>query len=73
MIEEREVNVEKWIEEEVEEEFEEKEGEELVRGDGVKKKSGLMRYEKVEDDEWEWGKIGNVEKGVEGEMKKEDK
>ena len=57
------VDVEQWIASEVETAFAEQEGAAFVNGDGINKPKGFLAVDTVEDEIWEWGRIGTVQAG----------
>ncbi len=57
------VDIDRWIAEEVEAAFAEQEGAAFVSGDGVNKPKGFLASDIVEDELWEWGKLGAVHTG----------
>jgi HK97 family phage major capsid protein len=57
------VDIDRWIAEEVEAAFAEQEGAAFVNGDGVNKPKGLLAADTVEDEIWEWGRLGTVQAG----------
>jgi HK97 family phage major capsid protein len=57
------VDIDRWIAEEVEAAFAEQESAAFVSGDGVNKPKGFLASDTVEDEIWEWGKLGTVQTG----------
>jgi HK97 family phage major capsid protein len=57
------VDIERWIAEEVEAAFAEQESAAFVNGDGVNKPKGFLTYQTVEDEIWEWGRLGAIHTG----------
>jgi HK97 family phage major capsid protein len=57
------VDVEQWIASEVETAFAEQEGAAFVNGDGVNKPKGFLDVDQVEEEIWEWGRLGTVNTG----------
>ncbi|WP_445501833.1 phage major capsid protein [Microvirga sp. G4-2] len=57
------VDIDRWIAEEVEAAFAEQESAAFVSGDGVNKPKGFLASDIVEDDTWDWGKLGAVHTG----------
>ncbi|MBM6581375.1 phage major capsid protein [Microvirga sp. BT689] len=57
------VDIESWIAEEVESAFAEQESAAFVNGDGVNKPKGFLATETVEEEIWEWGRLGTVNTG----------
>jgi HK97 family phage major capsid protein len=47
-----------WLADEVQESFAEAENAAFISGDGNKKPTGILSYDWVENDSWEWGKLG---------------
>jgi HK97 family phage major capsid protein len=66
------VNIDEWIAQEVELAFATQEGTAFVTGDGNKKPTGFLHYDKVAEGSWAWTKIGYVPTGVAGEFPAED-
>ncbi|QFU17087.1 phage major capsid protein [Microvirga thermotolerans] len=60
------VDIDRWIAEEVEAAFAEQEGAAFVNGDGVNKPKGFLAVDTVEDEIWEWGRLGTVHTGGAG-------
>jgi HK97 family phage major capsid protein len=60
------VNVDEWIAAEIDTVFAEQEGTSFVSGDGTNKPKGFLSYEAVDEDDWEWGKLGFVPSGAAG-------
>ena len=59
-------DVDGWLAEEVGIEFAIQEGAAFVNGNGSKKPKGFLSHTNVENDSWEWGKIGYVATGKSG-------
>ncbi|UVF18243.1 phage major capsid protein [Microvirga terrae] len=57
------VDVDRWIAEEVEAAFAEQEGAAFVSGDGLNKPKGFLTVDTVEEEIWQWGKLGTVRTG----------
>jgi HK97 family phage major capsid protein len=57
------VDIDRWIAEEVEAAFAEQEGAAFVNGDGVNKPKGFLASDTVEDEIWEWGRLGTIQAG----------
>ena len=55
------VDIDRWIAEEVEAAFAEQESTAFVNGDGVNKPKGFLDVDQVEEEIWEWGRLGTVE------------
>ncbi|MCK9917794.1 phage major capsid protein [Microbacteriaceae bacterium K1510] len=64
LLEDSAVNIDQWLAQEVEQVFAAQEGTAFVAGDGANKPKGFLDYTTVDDDDWEWGKIGYVASGV---------
>lgn len=64
LLEDSAVNIDQWLAQEVEQVFAAQEGTAFVTGDGSNKPKGFLDYTTVDDDAWEWGKIGYVASGV---------
>jgi HK97 family phage major capsid protein len=58
------VDIAAWLGSEVEIEFAEQEGTAFITGNGVKRPRGLLAYDTVANDSYEWGKIGHVVTGA---------
>lgn len=61
------INIEQWLADEVSLEFAQQEGAAFVNGNGAKKPRGFLSYTTVDNDSWEWGKLGYVATGVAGD------
>jgi HK97 family phage major capsid protein len=57
------VDIDAWIAEEVEAAFAEQESAAFVKGDGVNKPKGFLAADTVEEEIWEWGRLGTVNTG----------
>ncbi|WP_425487105.1 phage major capsid protein [Microvirga arsenatis] len=57
------VDIDRWIAEEVEAAFAEQEGTAFVKGDGINKPKGFLAADTVEEEIWEWGRLGTVNTG----------
>ena len=57
------VDIDRWIAEEVEAAFAEQESTAFVTGDGVNKPKGFLEVDQVEEEIWEWGRLGTVNTG----------
>ena len=57
------VDIDRWIAEEVEAAFAEQESIAFVAGDGVNKPKGFLSTPTIEEEVWEWGKLGVVRTG----------
>jgi len=60
------VDIDQWIADEVETAFAEQEGAAFVNGDGVNKPKGFLASEVVNEDLWQWGKLGAIATGTNG-------
>jgi len=60
------VDIDQWIADEVETAFAEQEGAAFVNGDGVNKPKGFLVSEVVNEDLWQWGKLGAIATGTNG-------
>ncbi|WP_460829374.1 phage major capsid protein [Massilia agilis] len=56
-------DVESDLQDEIGMEFAEMEGSDFIDGDGINGPRGLLAYGMVENDGWEWGKVGYVKSG----------
>jgi phage major capsid protein, HK97 family len=61
------INIDQWLADEVGIEFAQQEGAAFVNGNGAAKPRGFLSYTTVDNDNWEWGKIGYVATGVSGD------
>ncbi|WP_210485621.1 phage major capsid protein [Microvirga antarctica] len=57
------VDIDRWIADEVEAAFAEQEGAAFVNGDGINKPKGFLAAPTVEDEIWEWGRLGTIQTG----------
>lgn len=57
------VDIDRWIAEEVEAAFAEQESTAFVKGDGINKPKGFLEADTIEEEIWEWGKLGVVQTG----------
>ncbi len=57
------VDIDRWIADEVESAFAEQESAAFIHGDGVNKPKGFLSAPTVEDEIWEWGRLGTVQTG----------
>lgn len=62
------VDIDAWIAEEVRDTFAEQEGKAFVSGNGTTEPKGFMSYPKEAAGDEEWGEIGYIKTGVEGEF-----
>ena len=72
LLEDAAVNIDAWIASEVELTFAEQEGAAFVTGDGANKPRGFLDYDTIDNDSWEWEKLGHVPTGVAGDFAAED-
>lgn len=56
-------DIAQWLANEVSTEFAEQEGLAFISGDGVSKPRGILSYDTVANDNYEWGKIGVIASG----------
>lgn len=68
LLEDSAVDIDQWIATEVEAAFAEQEGAAFVNGDGANKPRGFLDYDAVDENAWEWGKLGYVPTGVAGDL-----
>lgn len=61
-------DVETWLGERIAESFSLSESAAFITGDGNNKPKGFLAHEVVGNDQWQWGKIGAVITGVEGDF-----
>ncbi|KAB0264756.1 phage major capsid protein [Microvirga brassicacearum] len=57
------VDIDRWIADEVESAFAEQESAAFVHGDGVNKPKGFLAAPTIEDEIWEWGRLGTIQTG----------
>jgi HK97 family phage major capsid protein len=57
------VDIDRWIADEVEAAFAEQESAAFVHGDGINKPKGFLSVPTVEDEIWEWGRLGTIQTG----------
>jgi HK97 family phage major capsid protein len=72
LLEDSAVNIDEWLAGEVEQAFAVQEGTAFVTGDGNNKPKGFLAYDTIDNDSWEWGKIGTILTGVDGDFPAED-
>lgn len=72
LLEDAAVDLDTWIAEEVETAFSEQEGAAFVDGNGVKKPRGFLDYQSVNESSWNWGKLGYVPTGYDGDLHPDD-
>ncbi len=61
-------NVEEWLATRIADKFSRSESAAFISGDGIDKPKGFLSHQCVENDLWEWGKIGIVKTGVNGDF-----
>ncbi|WBC28281.1 major head protein [Desulfofustis phage LS06-2018-MD02] len=61
------ISIDQWLADEVSIEFAVQEGSAFVNGNGAAKPRGFLTYDTVLNDNWEWGKLGKVITGVDGD------
>jgi len=66
LLEDAAVNIDGWIAQEVEQVFAAQEGTAFVSGNGTNKPKGFLAYTTIDNDDWEWGKLGYVPTGAAG-------
>lgn len=66
LLEDSLTDIEIWLADEVGEAFAMAESVAFLTGNGVKKPTGLLAYDKVPHDQWSWGKFGYVVTGAGG-------
>ncbi|MDF2813412.1 MAG: phage major capsid protein, partial [Microvirga sp.] len=57
------VDIDRWIADEVESAFAEQESAAFVHGDGINKPKGFLAAPTIEDEIWEWGRLGTIQTG----------
>lgn len=62
------VNIDQWLASEVDIEFAQQEGRAFVLGNGASMPRGFLAAPTVDDDNWEWGKVGYVPTGAAGDF-----
>lgn len=72
LLEDAVVDLDQWIAAEIETAFAEQEGAAFVSGDGANKPRGFLDYDQAAEGAWEWGKIGFVPTGVDGDFAASD-
>jgi HK97 family phage major capsid protein len=68
LLEDSAVNIDEWLAAEVEQAFAVQEGAAFVAGDGSNKPKGFLSYDTIDNASWEWGKIGHILTGVDGDF-----
>lgn len=66
------VDVGQWIADEVNAAFAQQEGAAFVNGDGTNKPKGFLQATTIAEASWEWGKLGFVLTGVDGDLPASD-
>ena len=61
-------DIEGWLAGRIADKFATAEAAAFIAGDGVDKPTGFLRYQKVENDSWVWGKLGYVATGTAGDF-----
>ncbi len=61
-------DIESWLGERIAQSFSHSESEAFILGDGVNKPKGILAHSTLEDAVWEWGNIGYVPTGVDGDF-----
>ena len=64
ILDDAKANIDTWLADEVNIQFAVQEGAAYINGDGVNKPKGFLAYDQVEEDDWEWGKVGIRNTGV---------
>ena len=64
LLDQAEFDVGGWLLDEIGATEVEKEGKAFVSGNGVKQPKGILSYDMVANDSWEWGKIGFINSGL---------
>ena len=60
------LNVEEWLSQKVSQKMAFMENSAFINGDGTNKPKGILSYETVEKNTWEWGKLEEITTGVRG-------
>jgi HK97 family phage major capsid protein len=68
LLEDAAVNLDEWLASEVDIAFAEQEGAAFVHGDAVKKPRGFLDYPVVDEDDWQWGSLGYLATGTDGDF-----
>ncbi len=63
LLDDSKIDIEGWLSEEVAFKMAKEEGLAFLSGDGVGKPKGLLSYDMVANDNWEWGKCGFIKSG----------
>ncbi len=66
LLDDSQINIERWLADEVQTVFAEQEGYAFVRGNGTTQPKGFLSYTNVADGSWEWTKLGYVASGADG-------
>jgi HK97 family phage major capsid protein len=66
LLDDSQVDIERWLAEEVQTVFAEQEGHAFVAGNGVTQPRGFLSEAVVADAAWSWGKLGYVASGADG-------
>ncbi len=72
LLEDTAVDIDQWIAGEVEMAFAEQESAAFVNGDADKKPRGFLDYDNVAEASWEWGKLGFILSGADGDFAETD-
>lgn len=62
------INVEEWLAQKISQKMAGMENKAFIEGDGVNKPKGILAYETVEKNEWEWGKWEEIKAGADGDF-----
>lgn len=68
LLEDSAVNIDEWLAAEVEQAFAVQEGAAFVTGTGTNQPKGFLSYDTIANASWEWGKIGHILTGVDGDF-----
>ncbi len=72
LLDDSQINIERWLADEVQTVFAEQEGYAFVRGNGTTQPKGFLSYTNVADGSWEWTKLGYVASGADGAFASSD-
>lgn len=72
LLEDSAINIDQWIAEEVEIAFAEQESAAFVNGDGVNQPKGILTNTVVDESSWNWGSLGYVPTGADGDFASSD-
>lgn len=61
-------NVEEWLATRIADKFSRSESAAFISGDGIDKPMGFLSHQSVSNDQWEWGKLGTVNTGIDGDF-----